>query len=160
MAYVRPAAGATTTGEALLTAVRDWLPEQAVPAAVRIVVSFPLDANGKVDRAALTRDAAAPDGTGAPDAGAAGADAPAPATPGERIVLDAVRDLLARPATALTDNFTKAGGTSIVAARLLTVIEKECGVRLRAPELLRQPDLRAVAALVDRRRAAARGTEA
>ncbi|MGA4863479.1 non-ribosomal peptide synthetase [Streptomyces lavendulocolor] len=160
VAYVRPAAGATTTGEALLTAVRDWLPEQAVPAAVRIVDSFPLDANGKVDRAALTRDAAAPDGTGAPDAGTAGADAPAPATPGERIVLDAVRDLLARPATALTDNFTKAGGTSIVAARLLTVIEKECGVRLRAPELLRQPDLRAVAALVDRRRAAARGTGA
>jgi amino acid adenylation domain-containing protein len=160
VAYVRPVAGATTTGEALLTAVRDWLPEQAVPAAVRIVDSFPLDANGKVDRAALTRDAAAPDGTGAPDADAAGAGAPAPATPGERIVLDAVRDLLARPATALTDNFTKAGGTSIVAARLLTVIEKECGVRLRAPELLRQPDLRAVAALVDRRRAAARGTGA
>ena len=52
------------------------------------------------------------------------------------------------------DNFTEAGGTSLVAARLLTVIEQETGVRLRAPELLRQPDLRAVAAVLDKRRAA------
>ncbi|GAA2497447.1 non-ribosomal peptide synthetase [Streptomyces gobitricini] len=151
VAYVRLAPGATTSAEALLTAVRAWLPEQAVPSAVRLVDSFPLDANGKVDRAGLTREASAP------DAGdTAGSGRPAPSTPGERIVLDAVRDLLARPSTALTDNFTRVGGTSIVAARLLTAIERESGVRLRAPELLRQPDLRAIAALVDRRREAAR----
>ncbi|MEU9983135.1 non-ribosomal peptide synthetase [Streptomyces sp. NPDC050856] len=151
VAYVRPAPGAAPTSEALLTAVRAWLPEQAVPSALHVVGAFPLDANGKVDRAALTRDAAVPAAAGPP-----GGDAADAATPGERIVLDAVRDLLARPATALTENFTEVGGTSIVAARLLTVVERESGVRLRAPELLRQPDLRAVAALVDRRRAAAR----
>jgi amino acid adenylation domain-containing protein len=149
VAHVRPVPGVPASGQAMLTAVRAWLPEQAVPSAVRIVDAFPLDANGKVDRAGLTREAVAPD--------ACRADVADGGTPGERIVLCAVRDLLARPATALTDNFTLIGGTSIVAARLLTVIEQQSGVRLRAPEFLRQPDLHAVAALVDRRREAARG---
>ncbi|MFG2827162.1 non-ribosomal peptide synthetase [Streptomyces sp. NPDC048434] len=153
VAYVRAAAGAVLTADALLPAVRAWLPEQAVPSDVRIVDAFPLDANGKVDRAELTRQAAAtaeprPDDVPAHD------DRSADATPGERLVLSAVRDLLARPGTSLTENFTEAGGTSLLAARLLTVIEKESGIRLRAPELLRQPDLRAVALLVDTRRAA------
>ncbi|MFJ3950375.1 non-ribosomal peptide synthetase [Streptomyces libani] len=150
VAYVRAAADSGLTADALLPTLRTWLPEQAVPSDVRIVGSFPLDANGKVDRAELTRRAAEsaaprPGGT-APDDGA-----PAGATPGERLVLSAVRDLLDRPGTSLADNFTEAGGTSVLAARLLTVIEKESGVRLRAPELLRQPDLRAVALLVDQR---------
>ncbi|MFG2094187.1 non-ribosomal peptide synthetase [Streptomyces sp. NPDC048612] len=152
VAYVRTAAGSGLTADALLPALRTWLPEQAVPSDVRFVDSFPLDANGKVDRAELTRRAAdsGPSDAGgtAPDGGAADG-----ATPGERLVLSAVRDLLGRPGMSLADNFTGAGGTSVLAARLLTVIEKESGVRLRAPELLRQPDLRAVALLVDQRAA-------
>ncbi|MEU8996298.1 non-ribosomal peptide synthetase [Streptomyces caniferus] len=153
VAYVRAAAGAVLTAEALLPAVRAWLPEQAVPSDVRIVDSFPLDANGKVDRAELARRAA---GGHEPRPGDAPEDGglPADATPGERLVLSAVRELLDRPGTSLTDSFTGSGGTSLLAARLLTVIEKESGVRLRAPELLRQPDLRAVALLVDTRLAA------
>lgn len=151
VAYVRPADGAAPTAESLLPALRAWLPEQAVPSDVRLVDAFPLDANGKVDRAELTRQAAAAAGA-RPDAGTAAAPDP-DATPGERLLLDAVRDLLARPATSLAENFTEVGGTSIVAARLLTAIEKASGVRLRAPELLRQPDLRAVARLIDERRA-------
>ncbi|WP_107421130.1 non-ribosomal peptide synthetase, partial [Streptomyces angustmyceticus] len=153
VAYVRSAPGAVLTADALLPAVRGWLPEQAVPSDVRIVDSFPLDANGKVDRAELTRRAAAGDGAGPAGAPADGGGLPADATPGERLVLSAVRDLLARPALSLADSFTGSGGTSLLAARLLTVIEKESGIRLRAPELLRQPDLRAVALLVDTRAA-------
>ncbi|MGY5137488.1 non-ribosomal peptide synthetase, partial [Streptomyces nigrescens] len=149
VAYVRAAADSGLTAEALLPALRTWLPEQAVPSDVRIVGSFPLDANGKVDRAELTRRAAE---SAAPRPGGTAPDDGAPAgTPGERLVLSAVRDLLDRPGTSLADNFTEAGGTSVLAARLLTVIEKESGIRLRAPELLRQPDLRAVALLVDQR---------
>ncbi|WP_328392927.1 non-ribosomal peptide synthetase [Streptomyces sp. NBC_00390] len=154
VAYVRPATGAAPDTDTLVAAVRAWLPEQAVPSAVRIVDAYPLDANGKVDRAELTRRAAAHDDTPGAD------DLPGGATPTELLVLRAVRDLLGRPGTALTDNFTDAGGTSLVAARLLTAIEQETGVRLRAPELLRQPDLRAVAVLVDKRRAGARQTGA
>ncbi len=41
----------------------------------------------------------------------------------------------------------------MVAARLLATVERETGIRLRAPELLRSTDLRAFAALLDQRRA-------
>ncbi|MFH8632374.1 amino acid adenylation domain-containing protein [Streptomyces lydicus] len=152
VAYVRPAAGAAPAADALLSVARAWLPEQAVPSAVRIVDGFPLDANGKVDRAELLRRESAQDtGSGTAATDGAGSDE---ATAGERLVLGTVRDLLARPQTTLADNFTAVGGTSLAAARLLAAIQRESGVRLRAPELLRQTDLRAVAALVDARRAA------
>ncbi|MFD7609418.1 non-ribosomal peptide synthetase [Streptomyces sp. NPDC059828] len=152
VAYVRPAEDAAPDAGALLAAVRAWLPEQAVPSAVRIVDSYPLDANGKVDRAALTREGAVESAEAASSAG----ELPADATPDELLVLRAVRDLLGRPSIRLADNFTDLGGTSVQAARLLTAIEQEAGVRLRAPQLLRQPDLRAVAALIDQRRTGAR----
>ncbi|MEI5007269.1 non-ribosomal peptide synthetase [Streptomyces sp. PmtA] len=146
VAHVRPAAGGEPAAGDLLAAVRAWLPEQAVPTAVRIVDGYPLDANGKVDRAALAAVAPDPAGTAATAGDSAGA------TPTERLVLATVRDLLGRPGTTLDDNFTDAGGTSVVAARLLTAVERETGVRLRAPELLRSTDLRAFAALLDERR--------
>ncbi|MEU2877564.1 acyl carrier protein, partial [Streptomyces sp. NPDC007070] len=79
----------------------------------------------------------------------AAADGLTGATPGERLVLTAVRDLLGRPATTLGDNFTDVGGTSVVAARLLAAVERETGVRPRAHELLRSTDLRAFAARID-----------
>ncbi|MCX5206391.1 non-ribosomal peptide synthetase [Streptomyces sp. NBC_00237] len=149
VAYVLPAAGAAAppAPDALLAAVRGWLPEQAVPSAVRIVDAFALDANGKVDRAALLKQEERTDTSGA----ALGVEG---ASTNERLVLGTVRELLGRADVALTDNFTDVGGTSLVAARLLAAIEREAGVRLRAPELLRQPDLRAVVALLDARCAA------
>ncbi|MFE9403313.1 non-ribosomal peptide synthetase [Streptomyces sp. NPDC006530] len=150
VAYVLPAAGATPDADALLTAVRAWLPEQAVPSAVRVVDAFPLDANGKVDRPALVKRAEE-----SPAIPAAEAALPEGASADELLVLTVVRDLLGRPETTLEENFTDAGGTSILAARLLEALEKAAQVRLRAPELLRQPDLRAIAAVLGRRRATA-----
>ncbi|MEU3462654.1 non-ribosomal peptide synthetase [Streptomyces sp. NPDC006733] len=149
VAFVLPAAGAAPTADELLAAVRAWLPEQAVPSTVRVVEAFPLDANGKVDRAALLAIEASAPATPAP---AAPDD---DATGSEQLVLAVVRDLLDRPDAVLDDNFAALGGTSISAARLLAALERASGTRLRAPEVLRQPDLRAVAAVLDRRRAAA-----
>ncbi|WP_327372493.1 non-ribosomal peptide synthetase [Streptomyces sp. NBC_01216] len=149
VAHVRPADGAAPTTEDLLAAVRAWLPEQAVPAAVRIVDGHPLDANGKVDRAALAAQAQAPFPV---PSRTADTDDLADATTTERLVLTSVRDLLGRPATSLGDHFSDAGGTSVVAARLLAIVERETGVRPRAHELLLSTDLRAFAALLDQRR--------
>ncbi|MEU9101347.1 amino acid adenylation domain-containing protein [Streptomyces sp. NPDC048361] len=151
VAHVLPAPGAIPTADDLLTGVRAWLPEQAVPSTVRIVDAFPLDANGKVDRSALLKEAAQASGAVPSDAAV-----PEDATADERLVLRTVRDLLGRPETTLDDNFAGAGGTSLLAARLLEALEKATQVRLRAPELLRQPDLRSIAAVLDKRRAAAR----
>ncbi|MFE6054859.1 amino acid adenylation domain-containing protein [Kitasatospora sp. NPDC056446] len=137
-------AGATAGADParLLDAVRPWLPEQAVPADVRLVDRYPLDANGKVDRAALLA-----------------AEPPQPlgedgATPVERTVLKLCRELIGRADLGPADNFLASGGNSLAAARLLEALEGEYGIRLRAPLVLRQPDLRAVARLVEERVAA------
>ncbi|MFK8844809.1 non-ribosomal peptide synthetase [Streptomyces sp. Ac-502] len=151
VAFVLPVPGAPVpAADELIREARGWLPEQAVPAVVRFLDSFPLDANGKVDRAALlAAEEAAAGGGAAPEGDGA------PQSPTEELVLRLCRDLLGSPALGTGDNFAAAGGNSLSTARLLTGIEEHCGVRLRAPEVLRQPDLRALAALVDTRRAAA-----
>ncbi|MFF1792013.1 phosphopantetheine-binding protein, partial [Kitasatospora sp. NPDC058243] len=139
---VQTVEGPSTAGaDELLAAVRPWLPEQAVPSAVRLVDTFPLDANGKVDRAALLLAPAADEPVAAEEG----------ATPTERTVLRLCRDLLGRADLGPGDNFLASGGNSLAAARLLEALEEECGVRLRAPLVLRQPDLRAVARLVAER---------
>ncbi|MEU1424940.1 amino acid adenylation domain-containing protein [Kitasatospora sp. NPDC005751] len=131
----------------LLDAVRPWLPEQAVPSAVRLVDRFPLDANGKVDRRALL--AAVPPEPAAAEEGD---------TPAERTVLKLCRELIGRADLGLADNFLASGGNSLAAARLLEALESAYGIRLRAPLVLRQPDLRAVARLVEERAAAPAAT--
>ncbi|MFB6890385.1 amino acid adenylation domain-containing protein [Kitasatospora sp. NPDC056327] len=151
LAFAQPVAGGGAPDAAtLLEAVRSWLPEQAVPGVLRLVDAFPLDANGKIDRAALLKA----EETAAQQAGPAGPEA---GTPTERTVLRICRELLGRTGLTPADNFLDAGGTSVTAARLLAALEEECGVRLRAPLLLRQPDLGAVARLIDERRPGATG---
>ncbi|WP_274390184.1 amino acid adenylation domain-containing protein [Streptomyces sp. TYQ1024] len=172
VAFVRPAPGVTApTVDELLAAVRGWLPEQAVPSAVRLVDAFPVDANGKVDREALLagrrEEATAPRAGRTTETTAPPADRPEGATAAqassltEDLVVGLCRDLLGRPDLGADANFLGSGGDSLSAARLLTALEEHCGVRLRAPEVLRQPDLRALAALLDARRgpAAAPGAE-
>ncbi|MGW6412789.1 non-ribosomal peptide synthetase [Streptomyces vinaceus] len=154
VAHVLLADGAAPCPDELLAAVRTWLPEQAVPSAVRVVEALPLDANGKVDRAVLREQAEE-----ALVRAVSVAALPEDASADELLVLAAARDLIGRPDIALDDNFTDAGGTSILVARLLEVLERETRVHLRAPELLRQPDLRAIAAVIDRRRTSAQTPE-
>ncbi|MFI6155011.1 AMP-binding protein [Kitasatospora sp. NPDC051170] len=146
LAFVQPAAEGVEPAD-LVEAVRPWLPEQAVPSTVRLVERYPLDANGKVDRGALLATVAAE---------------PVPAesvsegeTPVERTVLKLCRELIGRAELGPEDNFLAAGGNSLAAARLLEALESEYGLRLRASLLLRQPDLRAVARLVEERLAPA-----
>ncbi|MFZ3475663.1 non-ribosomal peptide synthetase [Streptomyces sp. 4.24] len=133
---------------ALLAEAARWLPQQAVPASVRRVDAFPLDANGKIDRAALlTARPAAPQVV---HDIVAGSDT-------ERHLLALCRELLDNEQLGPRDGFVASGGTSLDAARLLTRLEQHYAIRLRTPELLRQPDLHAMARLVDSRRAAASG---
>ncbi|MET8626840.1 non-ribosomal peptide synthetase [Kitasatospora sp. NPDC004669] len=146
VAFVQAEDGAQV--EALLDAVRPWLPEQAVPSAVRLVDRYPLDANGKVDRAALLA-AEAPVAVGAGGSGVS--EVEEGDTPVERTVLKLCRELIGRADLGPGDNFLASGGNSLAAARLLESLEGEYGVRLRAALLLRQPDLRAIARLVQER---------
>ncbi|GAA1231096.1 hypothetical protein GCM10009665_21830 [Kitasatospora nipponensis] len=158
VAFVQPdSRDAVATGTDLLAQVRGWLPEQAVPGVVRLVEDFPLDANGKVDRAALlaAEENRPADGATVDAAPDTAPDTAPDASPTERTVLRLCRELLGRPALGPLDNFVDAGGNSLAASRLLVALEQECGVRLRAPQLLRQPDLRRLAELVEARRPSA-----
>ncbi len=103
------------------------------------VDTFPLDANGKVDRAALL----ALEETVTADDGSSET---------ERTVLRLCRELLANPELGPLDNFIDAGGNSLAASRLLVALEQQYGVRLRGPQLLRQPDLRRLSELVEAQR--------
>ncbi|GAA2133023.1 hypothetical protein GCM10009760_08720 [Kitasatospora kazusensis] len=153
IAFVQPASdGVLTAGPQLLPQVREWLPEQAVPTRVLLVDAFPLDANGKVDRAALLASdlAPAPAAPAGPASPASPADEDSSQT--ERTVLKLCRELLGNPALGPLDNFTDAGGNSLAASRLLVALKQEFGVQLRAPLMLRQPDLRRLSALVDAQR--------
>lgn len=127
---------------------RAWLPEQACPVAYESVEDFPLNPNGKIDRAALLArwEARPAEGTEGVDAGL---------SPTEATVLSLCREILGDSGILLDDNFLNSGGNSLGGARLITALEQECGVRLRAHELLQQPDLRSMAKLVGTRATAA-----
>ncbi|MDH6577276.1 non-ribosomal peptide synthetase [Kitasatospora sp. MAP5-34] len=151
----RLADGEPSTGAELLPQVREWLPVQAVPTRIRLVDAFPLDANGKVDRTALLADLESSPTTddGSTQSEARSESPTASAT--ERTVLRLCRELLGNPALGPQDNFIDAGGNSLATSRLLVALKQECGVELRAPQLLRQPDLRRLAELVESRRPSA-----
>ncbi|MFD3779906.1 non-ribosomal peptide synthetase [Streptomyces sp. NPDC058612] len=135
---------------ALRAEAERWLPAQAVPGSVQRVDAFPLDANGKIDRTALP--AARPVAPQDPDAYGTETDAD-DVSAAERHLLSLCRQLLGREQIGLRDSFAASGGTSLDAARLATRLEQHYAIRLRAAELLRQPDLRAIARLVDGLRA-------
>ncbi|SCL26113.1 amino acid adenylation domain-containing protein [Micromonospora pallida] len=139
-AFVQPRPGCRIDADEVLSGVRGWLPEQAVPAVLRVVDPMPVTANGKTDRAALADLVSTPAGSPQDTEGL---------TEQQRLVLAVCRDLLDRPETTLDDHFAEIGGNSLMAARLLAALENATGTRLRASALLRQPDLAGIAALLD-----------
>ncbi|MDH6133742.1 amino acid adenylation domain-containing protein [Kitasatospora sp. MAA4] len=148
-AFLWSAEGAAQDRAAVLQSARARLIEQAVPAVVRFVDEFPLNANGKVDRTLLAGQVSP---TAAEQQSAKECDG---AGDTELFLLATCRQLLDQNGLALDDNFATAGGTSLAAARLLAAIESTYRIRVKAAEVMRQPDLRTLAALIATRRSAA-----
>ncbi|MFB0620861.1 amino acid adenylation domain-containing protein [Streptomyces sp. AGS-58] len=125
----------------ILRVAREHLIPQAVPTTLHLVKEFPLNANGKIDRTALAEQAA---------------DQVQPSTVAEteEFLVATSRLLLGVTTLGPEDNFADSGGASLAAARLLAVIEATYGIRMKATEVMRQPDLRSLAVLVAERRAA------
>ncbi|MCM6771950.1 amino acid adenylation domain-containing protein [Nocardia sp. CDC159] len=114
VAYVIPAPGHT---ELRPKQVRDWatgnLPDHMVPAQVVVLDSFPLAANGKVDRKALPEPEIEP---------AAPVDVSGTAT--ERAIADAVARVLGLPAAGIDQDFFELGGDSIIAIALIAQLRR------------------------------------
>ena len=125
--YVTPADGvdpAALRPSALRDFVAQRLPDYLVPAGFKAVDRFPLNANGKVDRAALP----------APDRDTRGPATPPRGATEERLA-DIWRRLLPENGTSggdigREDSFFALGGNSLLAARLMFRIAR--GVRRRA----------------------------
>ena len=120
VAYIVGEPGCPSDAEA-----RDWLrrrlPEYMVPSAFMHLSALPTTTSGKLDKAALP--APSPRGTGR-----TGAQPPRNDT--ERRVAALWADLLGVPVTDVNSDFFDMGGHSLLAARLISEVQREFGVAL------------------------------
>jgi amino acid adenylation domain-containing protein len=125
-------AGANIRPEALRAHLLASLPEYMVPAAYVRLDRMPLTHNGKLDRKALP----------APDARAYALDAyEAPAGPVEEKLARIWAAVLGLDRIGRNANFFDIGGHSLLAIRMLTLIEAEFGHSLNLTSLFRAPSI-------------------
>ncbi|OIK28411.1 non-ribosomal peptide synthetase [Streptomyces malaysiense] len=122
---------------ALRAAVAALLPAHMVPAAVVVLDRMPLTPQNKIDRRALP----APERTAA-------VGHLAPRTDGERALAAIWADVLGVAEVGVTDDFFDLGGESILAARALSRIRDELGVRLTTRDVFSARTVAALAPLL------------
>ncbi|MGW3071897.1 amino acid adenylation domain-containing protein [Kitasatospora sp. NPDC001132] len=120
--------------DALLDHLAALLPEHMVPATLDVLAALPLNHNGKVDRKALP----APAGRRA----TAAAD---PMTEAERLVADAMREVLDLAEVGREDNFFRIGGNSLAAVRVAMRLSRETGSRVPPQLVFRARTVSAIA---------------
>ncbi|MEV1119913.1 non-ribosomal peptide synthase/polyketide synthase [Actinosynnema sp. NPDC049800] len=133
VAYYVPAGTAAAVG--LREHVERSLPDYMVPTAYVALERLPLNANGKLDRAALPapeREASAAGGFVAPRTGA------------ERLVADVWADVLGLAEVGAEDNFFTLGGDSISSIRVVSRLRSSFDVSPR--DLFDHPTVAALAA--------------
>ncbi|SCK35083.1 amino acid adenylation domain-containing protein [Streptomyces sp. WMMB 322] len=133
--------GTGLTPERVRAGLADDVPGYMVPEHVRVLDSMPLNANGKIDRAALARAATA---QAPPPTGAA---APRGAT--EQAVAEIWQELLEVPEVSRDAGFFELGGDSLTAIRVVQRLIRRFGVELTLRQLLDRSTLTQVAALID-----------
>ena len=128
-AYIVPAGGAATSD--LPAALRDYLtarlPDYMVPAAVTMLDTLPLTANGKLDRQALP----------APGQLTRAATR-APATPREQLLCETFAQILGLPSVGPDDNFFALGGHSLLIVSLVERL-REHGIPVDIQALFQTP---------------------
>ncbi|PWK84984.1 amino acid adenylation domain-containing protein [Lentzea atacamensis] len=124
----------------LMRHVRDALPAYLVPSALVPMETLPLTRNGKLDLRAL------------PDPEIAAEEPDEPQTVTEVAVADLWRQVLGAESVGRDANFFDLGGHSLKAARILSRIESELGVRLPMRSLFDHPTVAGIATEVDRLR--------
>ncbi|MEV7926637.1 amino acid adenylation domain-containing protein [Kitasatospora sp. NPDC088779] len=131
-AYVTVGADAPDP-EVLLDHLAGLLPEHMVPATLDVLDALPLNHNGKVDRKALPapagRRAAARD----------------PLTEAERLVAEAMCEVLDLTEVGREDNFFRIGGNSLAAVRVAMRLSRETGTRVPPQLVFRARTVSAIA---------------
>ncbi len=135
VAYVVP--DGELSQSALFEHLRDRLPDYLVPAAVEELPALPLNSNGKIDRTAL------------PAPRTPESDGPAgPMTATQLLVAAAWREALEREDIGLDENFFELGGDSLLALRVVGLLERG-NVTISLAQLYRRATVRACAAHID-----------
>ncbi|MFI9362249.1 amino acid adenylation domain-containing protein [Kitasatospora sp. NPDC053057] len=116
---------------------KEWLPHYMIPAQLVVEDSFPLNANGKVDRRALK----VPE----PPAGSEATGGEAPRTPSEQFVAGVWRELLGVERIGAEDGFFMLGGHSLIATRFTARVRQRLGVEFPLVTLYSEPTVRATA---------------
>ncbi|MCD4851592.1 amino acid adenylation domain-containing protein [Arthrobacter sp. AK01] len=121
---------------AIRKAARRTLPDYMVPAAVTVMDSIPLTANGKLDTRALPTP---------------GQEAPTtqPRTPAELVVAEAFREILGLEAVGLEDDFFELGGHSLLATRLAAFLRDATGSAPALRTIFEQPTVEGLAAALE-----------
>ncbi len=123
---------------ALRERLRRALPEYMVPSAFVAIPSFPLTANGKIDRRALPQ----------PDRPVSGAGANPPRTELERAIAEVWCGVLKLPEVGLRDNFFDLGGHSLLLVRLQRELRDRLGLNLALVDLFQRPTVASLADLL------------
>ncbi len=135
-------AGAETPGaEALAAWLAERLPDYMVPGAFVRLDALPVDANGKLDRAALPAPAAA---NTLPAAAFA-----MPETPAQRRLCAILAEVLGCGPVGIDDNFFLLGGHSLLGTQMVLRSGAAFGVEVTLRDLFRAPTIRALATLIE-----------
>ncbi len=136
VAYVTPA-GEVIDPVALRSALREELPGYLVPSAVVVLDSLPLNANGKLDRAALPRPTRT--AFGDPQAVAT------PRTPAEATIAALACELLDLDVVGIHDNLFDLGLHSMLAARFAARVRGEFETELPLRVFFEEPSVAGLA---------------
>jgi thioesterase domain-containing protein len=128
VAYVIPSSPASVDVTAVRAELARLLPDYMIPAAVMELDSFPVTANGKVDRQALPKPRY--------DAAATGRR---PGTLREELLCGLFADVLGVPRVGVDDNFFDLGGHSLLAARLTARARSLLGIDLEIRQVFATP---------------------
>lgn len=123
--------------DAIQTYAQNHLPAFSVPVGWVIMDAFPVNANGKIDRAQL------PD----PELKTKGSTEPQTST--EKRLSNIWAQLLKCSHVNQEDNFFELGGHSLTATRLVTHVRHSFGVELPLREVFNKPTLTQLASLID-----------
>jgi len=141
-AYIVPSSpdvDATTLVPALRQAARAALPGYMVPAAYVLLESFPLTANGKVDKKSLPEPALQLQ-----------TEYVAPSTNTEAALVEVWRELLgSQREIGVTENFFEAGGNSLLAMQILYRVENRLGCRLDIADVFSYQTIQLLARFID-----------
>jgi amino acid adenylation domain-containing protein len=126
--------------------LRDRLPSAMLPDRVELLDTFPITANGKLDRRALAERMAPgdrPADTGPPRPEPAAAP---PADPRGAQLCEIVAEVLDLPEAGLDDDFFALGGTSLLAMQLTSRVRRVMGCELSVRVVFDAKSLRDIAA--------------